>query len=209
MYTSAHHTLNLVKGLTKKAGYFIRYTNRQLAKSNPKINHVLYSHCNPGISTAKNKGADDAPFTMPKVAIIAGSKSDQELSDKAAQTLAELDISHEQQVISAHRSPDRLAQYVKHSDAQVYICIAGLSAALPGAVASHTVKPVIGVPKDAKLMGLDSLLSIAQMPPGVPVATVGVDNARNAALLAAQILALNDQALTEKLEKQKEEQAKA
>jgi len=146
---------------------------------------------------------------MPKVAIIAGSKSDQELSDKAAQTLAELDISHEQQVISAHRSPDRLAQYVKHSDAQVYICIAGLSAALPGAVASHTVKPVIGVPKDAKLMGLDSLLSIAQMPPGVPVATVGVDNARNAALLAAQILALNDQALTEKLEKQKEEQAKA
>ncbi|HEX9915384.1 MAG TPA: 5-(carboxyamino)imidazole ribonucleotide mutase [Candidatus Bathyarchaeia archaeon] len=146
---------------------------------------------------------------MPKVAIIAGSKTDQDLSDKAAQTLDELGIPHEQQTISAHRSPDTLTSYVKNSDAQVYICIAGLSAALPGAVAAHTVKPVIGVPKEAKLMGLDSLLSIAQMPPGVPVATVGIDNARNAALLAAQILALNDPTLAKKLLKQKEEQAKA
>jgi len=146
---------------------------------------------------------------MPKVAIIAGSKSDQDLSDKAAQTLKELNITYDQHIISAHRSPDRLTNYVRNSDAQVYICIAGLSAALPGAVAAHTIKPVIGVPKDAKLMGLDSLLSIAQMPPGVPVATVGVDNARNAGLLAAQILALSDPELTEKLLKQREEQAKA
>ena len=146
---------------------------------------------------------------MPKVAIIAGSKSDQELSDKAAQTLKELDITYDQQIISAHRTPDRLTHYIRNNPAQVYICIAGLSAALPGAVAAHTIKPVIGVPKDAKLMGLDSLLSIAQMPPGVPVATVGIDNARNAALLAAQILALNDPQLTEKLIKQKEDQAKA
>ena len=146
---------------------------------------------------------------MPKVAIIAGSKTDQDLSDKAAQTLDELGIPNEQQTISAHRSPDTLAAYVKASDAQVYICIAGLSAALPGAVAAHTVKPVIGVPKDAKLMGLDSLLSIAQMPPGVPVATVGIDNARNAALLAAEILALSDPELAKRLKEQREEQAKA
>ena len=146
---------------------------------------------------------------MPKVSIIAGSKSDEELSNKAAQTLKELDIDYEQQVISAHRNPNRLNEYVKNSPAKVYICIAGLSAALPGAVAAQTIKPVIGVPKDVKLMGLDSLLSIAQMPPGVPVATVGVDNARNAALLAAQILALSDAELTQKLIKQKEEQARA
>ncbi len=159
--------------------------------------------------TNKKIRADSTLYTMPKVAIIAGSKSDQELSDKAAQTLTELDIAHEQRIISAHRSPDRLAQYVKGSDAQVYICIAGLSAALPGVVAAHTVKPVIGVPKEVKLMGLDSLLSIAQMPPGVPVATVGIDNARNAALLAAQILALSDPELAERLKEQREEQAKA
>jgi len=146
---------------------------------------------------------------MPSVAIITGSKSDQDLSDKAAQTLKELGITFDQQTISAHRSPDKLTDYVKHSDAQVYICIAGLSAALPGTVAAHTVKPVIGVPKEAKLMGLDSLLSIAQMPPGVPVATVGIDNARNAALLAAEILALGDPELSDKLRAQREEQAKA
>jgi len=146
---------------------------------------------------------------MPSVAIITGSKTDQELSDKAAQTLKELGITHEQQTLSAHRNPDKLTHYVKHSDAQVYICIAGLSAALPGAVAAHTLKPVIGVPKEAKLLGLDSLLSIAQMPPGVPVATVGIDNARNAALLAAEILALSDPELARKLKEQREEQAKA
>src|SRR4030042_622185 len=146
---------------------------------------------------------------MPKVAIIAGSKTDQDLTDKAPQALSQLGITHEQQTISAHRSPDKLAQYVKGSPAQVYICIAGLSAALPGAVAAHTTKPVIGVPKDAKLLGLDSLLSIAQMPPGGPVAPVGIDNAMNAALLAAEILALGDPELAEKLRAQREEQARA
>jgi len=98
--------------------------------------------------TNKKIRTDNTPYTMPKVAIIAGSKSDQELSDKAAQTLKELDIAYEQQIISAHRSPDRLTSHIRNSDAQVYICIAGLSAALPGAVAAHTVKPVIGVHKN-------------------------------------------------------------
>jgi 5-(carboxyamino)imidazole ribonucleotide mutase len=145
---------------------------------------------------------------MPTVAIIAGSKTDQELSDKAAQTLKELGVTHEQQTISAHRNPDKLTAYIKNSDAQVYICIAGLSAALPGSVAAQTIKPVIGVPKEAKLLGLDSLLSIAQMPPGIPVATVGIDNARNAALLAAEILALNDPELAKRLKQERDEQAK-
>jgi 5-(carboxyamino)imidazole ribonucleotide mutase len=146
---------------------------------------------------------------MLKVAIIAGSKSDQELSDKAAQTLKELDVPYEQKVISAHRSPETLKDYIRDSPAQVFICIAGLSAALPGAVAAYTVRPVIGVPKEVKLMGLDSLLSMVQMPPGIPVATVGVENARNAALLAAQILDLSDPELAAKLKKQREELDKA
>jgi len=107
-------------------------------------------------------------------------------------------------VISAHRNPERLASYVKNSDADIYICVAGLAAALPGAVAAQTVKPVIGVPKDVKLGGLDSLLSIVQMPTGVPVATVAIDGARNAALLAVEILALSDKLLEKKLHEYRE-----
>jgi len=86
-------------------------------------------------------------------------------------------VAHEVQVISAHRNPEKLAAYVETSQAQVFIAIAGLSAALPGAIAARTIKPVIGVPREVKLGGLDSLLSIAQMPPGVPVATMGIDGA--------------------------------
>ncbi|MBD3353505.1 MAG: 5-(carboxyamino)imidazole ribonucleotide mutase, partial [Candidatus Lokiarchaeota archaeon] len=94
------------------------------------------------------------------------------------------------QIISAHRNPDKLDEYVKNSLAKIFICVAGLSAALPGVVASKTDKPVIGVPVDAKLNGLDALLSIVQMPPGVPVACVGIDNGKNAAYLAIRILNL-------------------
>jgi 5-(carboxyamino)imidazole ribonucleotide mutase len=92
-----------------------------------------------------------------------------------------------------------LAQYVESTDAEVFICIAGLAAALPGAVAAQTIKPVIGVPKEVKLGGIDALLSIVQMPTGVPVATVGIDGAKNAALLAIEILALSDKQLKESL----------
>jgi 5-(carboxyamino)imidazole ribonucleotide mutase len=98
-------------------------------------------------------------------------------------------------------------EYVESSDASVYIAIAGLSAALPGVIAAHTLKPVIGVPKDAKLGGLDALLSIVQMPPGVPVACVGIDNARNAALLAIEILSLSDGTLMEKMRDYRERRA--
>jgi len=136
---------------------------------------------------------------MVQVSIIVGSESDKELSEAAADILKEFSVSHEQKMLSAHRNPKALAVYVESSDACVFVCIAGLAAALPGIVAAHTIKPVIGVPKEVKLGGIDSLLSIVQMPTGVPVATVGIDGAKNAALLAVEILAITDKQLGEKL----------
>ncbi|HUU74532.1 MAG TPA: 5-(carboxyamino)imidazole ribonucleotide mutase [Methanoregulaceae archaeon] len=125
---------------------------------------------------------------MVDVAIISGSASDAAIAEKAAEVLAENNIPFEIQVISAHREPDRLDEYIRQSECKVYIAIAGLSAALPGVIASKTTKPVIGVPVSGKLQGMDALLSIAQMPGGVPVACVGIDNGENAALLAVRIL---------------------
>jgi len=145
---------------------------------------------------------------MTRVSIIIGSKSDTELGEKAAEMLDEFQVPYELDVISAHRNPEKLASHVENSGADVYICIAGLAAALPGAVAAQTLKPVIGVPKDVKLGGLDSLLSIVQMPTGVPVATVAIDGARNAALLAVEILALSDDALMERLRDYRVKRAK-
>jgi 5-(carboxyamino)imidazole ribonucleotide mutase len=139
-----------------------------------------------------------------KVAIIAGSKSDQAVVDEAVKVLAELGVSHEVQFLSAHRNPEGLRRYLSGSKVDVYIAIAGLAAHLPGVIASTTVKPVIGVPVNAKLNGLDSLLSIVQMPPGVPVGCVGIDNARNAGILAAEIVGLQDQAVRDRLEKMRE-----
>jgi 5-(carboxyamino)imidazole ribonucleotide mutase len=126
------------------------------------------------------------------VTVIAGSKSDQAITDEASKILTELGVPHEVRFISAHRNPEGLKNYVKESDAKVFIAVAGLAAHLPGVVASMTIRPVIGVPVSVKLNGLDSLLSIVQMPPGVPVASVGVDNGKNAGILAAEILALSD-----------------
>ena len=136
---------------------------------------------------------------MVHVSIIMGSESDRELGEKAGSVLDDFGVGHELVVYSAHRSPGALRKYVESSDASVYIAIAGLSAALPGFIAAHTLRPVIGVPRDVKLGGLDSLLSIVQMPPGVPVASVGIDNAQNAALLALEILALSDEQISKKL----------
>jgi phosphoribosylaminoimidazole carboxylase PurE protein len=130
----------------------------------------------------------------PRVGILMGSKSDMERMDAAAKELESRGILHEVRVMSAHREPDVVAEYAKNAKmrgVQVIIAGAGLSAALPGVVAAHTTLPVIGVPLTSSKSiagGLDALLSIAQMPPGVPVACVGVDNARNAAVLAARIL---------------------
>jgi 5-(carboxyamino)imidazole ribonucleotide mutase len=125
---------------------------------------------------------------MVEVAILAGSASDTSVVEKAAAVLKEYGVSYDTRVISAHREPDTLEEYIRTSDCRVFIAIAGLSAALPGVVASKTRRPVIGVPVSGKLMGFDALLSIVQMPKGVPVACVGVDNGENAALLAIRIL---------------------
>lgn len=141
----------------------------------------------------------DPPVMMVSVSLIIGSRSDEEVGDEVKRVLEELGIDVEYKVISAHRHPEALDEYVKGSDAEVFIAIAGLSAALPGVIASRTLKPVIGVPRSARLGGLDALLSIAQMPGGVPVACVGVDSGENAALLAARILALKYPELEERI----------
>lgn len=127
---------------------------------------------------------------MPDVAIVSGSASDAKITDKVRKVLDENGVSYDAQIISAHRDPDKLDAYIKTSECKIFIAIAGLSAALPGVIASKTDKPVIGVPVAGTLNGMDALLSIAQMPKGVPVACVGVDNGDNAAWLAVRILKL-------------------
>jgi 5-(carboxyamino)imidazole ribonucleotide mutase len=137
---------------------------------------------------------EDLPVDAPRVGIVMGSKSDMEKMESAAKELEQRGILHEVRVMSAHRDPETVADYAKNArmrGLRVIIAGAGLSAALPGVVAAHTDLPVIGVPLTSSKSiagGLDALLSIAQMPPGVPVGCVGVDNARNAAVLAARIL---------------------
>ncbi|MDG6256525.1 MAG: 5-(carboxyamino)imidazole ribonucleotide mutase [Methanomicrobiaceae archaeon] len=126
---------------------------------------------------------------MADVAIIAGSTSDGPVADQTIAVLEEAGVSFDFEVISAHREPDRLDAYIRESNCRVVIAIAGLSAALPGVIASKTDRPVIGVPVSGTLQGLDALLSIVQMPKGVPVACVGIDNGENAGRLAIRILA--------------------
>ena len=136
----------------------------------------------------------DIDVDAPRVGIVMGSKSDMPAMEAAAKELEQRGILHEMRVMSAHRDPDTVADYAKNAKMRglrVIIAGAGLSAALPGVVAAHSQLPVIGVPLTSSMSvggGLDALLSIAQMPPGVPVACVGVDNAKNAAVLAARIL---------------------
>ena len=142
---------------------------------------------------------------MPLVSLIIGSESDRPIGDRIRDLLRGFDVEVEYLIISAHRSPEELRRYVEESGAEVFIAVAGLSAALPGAIASLTLRPVIGVPRDITLMGLDALLSTVQMPPGVPVACVGVDNAVNAALLAVEILALKYPELERRLREYRED----
>jgi 5-(carboxyamino)imidazole ribonucleotide mutase len=129
-----------------------------------------------------------------------GSESDRALGEQAEEVLREFGVECELRALSAHRDPRGLEDYIERCGCEVYIAIAGLSAALPGFIASRTVKPVIGVPREVKLGGLDSLLSMVQMPTGVPVACVGIDSARNAAILALEILALKYEGIRERLE---------
>jgi 5-(carboxyamino)imidazole ribonucleotide mutase len=128
---------------------------------------------------------------MEDILIIVGSTSDMPVVEKAERVLKAHDVTYRVEVASAHRDPARV-QALAGEDAKVFITIAGLSAALPGVVASHTKRPVIGVPVAAALGGLDALLSIAQMPKGVPVACVGINNGDNAAHLALRILGIQE-----------------
>ena len=146
------------------------------------------------------------------VGIIMGSASDEPTMQKGYAILDELRIPYDITVCSAHRNPDRTAEYGRTAKARglkVIIAGAGLAAALPGVIAAHTTLPVIGVPcASGALNGVDALYAIVQMPPGVPVATVGIDNARNAAVLAAQILALSDAGIHERLQAYKDAQGR-
>lgn len=150
----------------------------------------------------------------PAVAIIMGSRSDWETMEHAVATLTQLEIAHEVRVLSAHRTPDALEEYlgdVEARGAQVFIAAAGGAAHLAGVVASKTLRPVLGVPMGTQLGGLDSLLSTVQMPAGIPVATLAIGRAGavNAALLAAAILARTDEGLTGRLRRFRKEQAQA
>ena len=147
------------------------------------------------------------------VAIIMGSKSDWDIMSHSANILTQFDIAHESKVISAHRTPALLDEYcseAKQKGVKIFITGAGLAAALPGVVAAKTTLPVIGVPLEASsLEGLDALLSIVQMPPGIPVGTmtIGKAGAINAALYATAILALQDETIGEKIQSYRDEKA--
>lgn len=147
-------------------------------------------------------------FEKPKVAVIMGSDSDLPVVRKAVEVLKAFEVDFEVNVISAHRTPDRAAEYAKNAESngfEVIIAAAGKAAHLPGVLAAFTTLPVIGIPiKSSTLDGLDSLLSIVQMPSGIPVATVAVDGAENAGLLAVQILSVKYNFLREKLKAHKE-----
>ena len=152
---------------------------------------------------------------MPRVAILTGSKSDLPILEPCVQILQQLGIDHELHVMSAHRSPDKVRTFAAEADAngfEVIIAAAGMSAHLPGVVAALTALPVIGVPiasGDHAVAGLDALLSIIQMPPGIPVACVAINGAKNAGLLAAAILALKHEAVRESLLQFRREQSSA
>ena len=143
----------------------------------------------------------------PVVSIIMGSVSDLPVMNKAAQFLDEMEIPFEMNALSAHRTPEEVERFAKGAEGRgirVIIAAAGMAAHLCGVIASMTTLPVVGVPIAASLDGIDALLAIVQMPPGIPVATVGINGAQNAAILAAQMLALSDEALARRLANYKE-----
>ncbi|MDW7733655.1 MAG: 5-(carboxyamino)imidazole ribonucleotide mutase [Methanolobus sp.] len=147
---------------------------------------------------------------MTDVTVILGSKSDRDVAKKTIDIFDKFGIKYEITVASAHRTPSRVIEIIEKAhknDVKVFIAVAGLAAHLPGVVAAHTTKPVIGVPVNAELDGNDSLLSIVQMPPGIPVACVGIGRGDNAGILAVQIMAVNDKELETKLADHRKELA--
>lgn len=159
-----------------------------------------------------DKKSENKSSPSVRVGILTGSPNDLEIVKKAHETLTSLGIGAELKVLSAHRTPERVQKYVaeaKGRGIEVLIACAGMANHLAGTVAAHTLIPVIGVPLSSGMPGgLDALLSTVQMPPGIPVATVGVDGAKNAAYLAARILALHDKSILKALEADLEEQRK-
>lgn len=143
----------------------------------------------------------------PIISIIMGSTSDLPIMGKAAEFFDEMEIPFEINALSAHRTPERVEEFAKNAKARgikVIIAAAGMAAHLPGVISSMTTLPVIGVPISAKLDGMDALLAIVQMPPGIPVATVGIDASQNAAILALQMIATGDETIANKLVAYKE-----
>ena len=143
----------------------------------------------------------------PQVSIIMGSVSDLPVMNKAAQFLDEMEIPFEMNALSAHRTPEEVERFARGAEGRgirVIIAAAGMAAHLCGVIASMTTLPVVGVPIAASLDGIDALLAIVQMPPGIPIATVGINGAQNAAILAAQMLALSDEALARRMADYKE-----
>jgi 5-(carboxyamino)imidazole ribonucleotide mutase len=146
--------------------------------------------------------------SMPLVSIIMGSTSDLPVMEKAAKFLDEMEIPFEMNALSAHRTPQKVEEFAKNAQKRgikIIIAAAGMAAHLPGVIASMTTLPVIGVPINSSLDGMDALLAIVQMPPGIPVATVGINSSLNAAILALQMLSLGDEALRQKLSLYKED----
>ena len=178
---------------------------------------VRRSRCGPAQDGPRRPGRaqEEGGGTMsPQVAVLMGSRSDWETMEHAVETLAKLEIEHEVRVLSAHRTPAALDEYVADVEArgvQVFVAAAGGAAHLAGVVASKTLRPVLGVPMGTQLGGLDSLLSTVQMPAGIPVGTLAIGRAGavNAALLAAAILAVTDEALEQRLRSFRDEQARA
>ena len=147
----------------------------------------------------------------PIVSIIMGSTSDLPVMEKAAQLLNDFEIPFEMNALSAHRTPEEVEHFAKNAEGRglkVIIAAAGMAAHLPGVIAASTPLPVIGVPIDSTLDGMDALLAIVQMPPGIPVATVGINGALNAAILAVQMLSLEDKRIAERLKTYKKDLAK-
>lgn len=145
---------------------------------------------------------------QPKVSIIMGSTSDLPVMEAAAKFLDEMQIPFEMNALSAHRTPEKVEEFARHAHERgirVIIAAAGMAAHLPGVIAAMTTLPVIGVPIKSSLEGLDALLAMIQMPPGIPVATVAINGAQNAAILAAEILAVSDMELHQKMIKFKED----
>ena len=142
-----------------------------------------------------------------KIQLILGSSSDMHVAEKAKKILDQFSVEYTITVASAHRTPDIVKKIVQENDADVFIGIAGLAAALPGSIAAHTIKPVIGVPVSGKV-NFDAILSIIQMPPGIPVGAVGLDRGDNAALLALEILAIKNTTIVKELKEYRKDMRK-